>query len=386
MRASRSADTEEAKIRRILPIGVQDAAAKHWQKEGLGDAPSWVEFMELPVKDMIAIDGIGVGLMERVAQKCQNHPAYHRIWEEWQHCPDNPNGYLVVEGERISYDDIKRARRKRAVMAEFGYLVEYGEGYGESWKNMEERFKKEVSDEQIAASIKRYLDSVRNPEPQPEVERVSSPLITESTITGLSARYSKELRQQYDVASAPLNDQLQVQHLADLLAARTYHDLKARDMMVATSGNFTGTQADDYAWLRRQIADLDAQISRIQKELGITPEARAKLQGTRQAWEEISQLIADTQELRATHINHWMDGKMTLGYGVWHFPTDEFMPRCANCGGQEFIAKSPNGPMVEINFATEASRMSYAEARRFVPDNIKGAPEGVFDHASTEAA
>jgi len=388
MKVDTESDPLVSEVRKLMPIKMQDAIARHYQDNGLGDEPDWVELLSTwPVDEIIAIKGVGKLLMRRLARKCKDHPRYHRIWEEWQHSRENPYSWIEVEGERISMAEIRRYRRMRAVMAQFGFVVDYGEGFGESWRQMTKDFDEQVTDEQVAALIKTWIDESRTPDKiEVETRRSVAPLVTENTITALTQRYLKSLRQEYDVENAPLNDQLQLQHMAELMAHRTFHDQKARDLMIATSGNFGSSDlADEYSWLRKQIADLDNQIIRIQKELGITPEGRTKVQGTRQAWEEIHQLIEDTQELRAREIHHWGDGETTWGYGVWYLPTDEFMPRCAECGCKDIIAPSPNGQTMHIHFATEATRRAYSEARRFVPPDTRGAPEGVFD-ASTEKA
>jgi len=384
MKADELSSQEVAEIRTIfMPTKMQDAIVRHMMDAGLGSDPDWVEIIEeWPVEKIVGIKGIGPAMMNTFANRCQGKK-YHRIWEEWQSCRDNPKAYVSVDGRRVRMDEIKKARTMKEVMAKFGYLVDYGESYGTSYREIRERFDAEVSDKEVARAILEHYDSKRKTAQEEEQvkaeERPVAPVVTDTSISGWTARHLKKLSADYNIEDAPINDKLQVQHLAELMAARTFHDLKARDLMGLTSGNFSGELAKEYEWLRKQISDLDIQISRIQKDLSMTPDGRAKVQGARENWRVITDLVEATQELRATVFSTIMDGEMMLGVINWHFPTPEYMPRCAHCGGQKFVAKSPNGNTVDVPMATEAAMAGYAQASDFIPDDTQGAPEHIFD-------
>lgn len=190
----------------------------------------------------------------------------------------------------------------------------------------------------------------------------------------------KELERQYNeqkllAAYAPdsWNDLLNIRQLASLYVMRDH----LTQSLVSSIDNteYTGDSSRD----SRQLSSINDSIVKLEQHLEIDPATRNAKSQQATASDIIQDLVDTSAEYLADYGVVHNTGHGPVGYTVWNFPSLRYMPRCAACGAQEFVHRSPwDEKDFPFTVATAAQMDKYVYAIDFVPE---GAPLGigVFD-------
>lgn len=369
-------------VRATLPARFLNALAQ----AGL----TYEQALRMPLDDLAKLDGIGPKMLEIFAQRTS------RV-DEWLRCRANPAGFLELStGERVMYREIDRARRTRDVLFAFGYYN--GVEDEPRLEEIMERFQREVPDEAIArylinlsaadkAAAAMYQHSLEKAAEEQEFDNTFFHLGLDSTsrrrLAKLEREFLERLRKEYDVESAPVNDQEQVKHLASLMARRALHDQRARDLAarIADAAVPEGEKAkamQEYAWVQKQLNDINAAIDRIQTSLQMTPQARAAAQSATQAWQVVQDLVKASKGVVMRLARYHRSGPHVMGYTVWYHPHPDHKPYCAECGGSNIVYRGLHNDVNPLVLWTTEAEALYTRAADFKPS---GAPKGigVFD-------
>jgi len=168
--------------------------------------------------------------------------------------------------------------------------------------------------------------------------------------------YLAKLKEQFEAST--FNDEMNLLRLAELYVQRW--NLSKSTMSTLDSD---GTRAAQ---------QLDSSILALEKHLQIDPQTRAAQAAAADPaaiigeWVDQSALyMADEAVIHSTEHG-------PAGYTIWHFKTFEYMPRCASCGHQHFVFRSPwDETDYPFEVATEAQIKRYVKGRDFKPE---GAP------------
>lgn len=154
------------------------------------------------------------------------------------------------------------------------------------------------------------------------------------------------------------NDEINLERLAELYVQRW--NLSKSAMSTLDSDATRASQ------------QLDNMILALERHLQIDPQTRAE----KAAAADPAAIIGDWVDQSALYmadegVIHNTDHG-PAGYTVWHFKTPEYMPRCASCGHQHFVFRSPWDELDHsFEVATEAQLKRYVRGRDFTPE---GAP------------
>lgn len=341
-------------------------------------------------EELIKIPGVNRGLLSDYAKRSD------RI-REWQRSPVNPNGFLELDdGRRVLYRDIRRARSSPRAMSVFGFVYSGNIATSEAKAAIRE-FSKTVSDYDIALYLADLRDAIAKGEADDEIFDYSArtyvgvaPPPSQTVDQELSALVKEimdALEREYDLSNAPINDREQVKHLANLMARRVFLDRRAFSLEVTIASpdrdeDEKNAARREYEWVQKQIGALNALITPIQDKLQITPQARASLQGTTQAWQVLSDLVRESKKVRARLVSHHPtyidDNAVLMGYTLWYHPHPDHAPYCRACGSKEIVYRGLSGEEHALRLWTDEAARLYIRAKDFHPS---GAPLGigVFD-------
>lgn len=171
--------------------------------------------------------------------------------------------------------------------------------------------------------------------------------------------YHQRLNDEF--ASETFNDQRNISHLANLYALRrklTVEVNEAPDSKRAT--------------VVRELSAIEGSITAMERHLEIDPATRSQ----RSAKEETADLVSDLVDTAVQYLAEEGSVHITdhgaAGYTIWHFPSAMYMPRCVNCGCQEFVFRSPwEDKDFPFRVASKQQMDNYVAASSFVPE---GAP------------
>lgn len=166
--------------------------------------------------------------------------------------------------------------------------------------------------------------------------------------------YRAKLAQEFETQT--FNDELNLDRLAELYTQR-YNLSRTTMADLDTDGTRAAKQLDDM-------------IIALEKHLQIDPQTRAAAA----AAADPAAIIGDWVEQSALYLAdegviHDTDNG-PAGYTFWHFKTPEYMPRCAACGGQHFVFRSPwDEKDHEFTVARPDQIKRYVKGRDFKPLN-----------------
>jgi hypothetical protein len=129
----------------------------------------------------------------------------------------------------------------------------------------------------------------------------------------------------------------------------------------------------------RQLSSINDSIVKMEEHLEIDPATRSARAQKATTSDTIQELVDTAADFMADNgvIHHTDHG--SVGYTVWMIQALRYMPRCAKCGEQHFVFRSPwDENDYPFMVATEDQIANYVFASDFRP---KGAPSGigVFD-------
>jgi len=366
-------------IRRILPVRMMDAL--HEANIDFDDVP------DMTLDDLAAVKGIGPSTLEEYAENA------NRL-EEWSSHPLNKEGYIEVDGQRVPLGLIREYRKKRQVMADLGYFPDYTieDSFTKRYWEQKKRFDEEVPDEIVARYIldviaEREAKKLRAQNQEESVvvdERIEAQKQrhTQTSLERLRDDIISALASTYDFANSPVNDRMNIEHLADLMTRRAIYDTEIMGLLAKSQQNaFEPGDRDRYDWLNKAVDDIGKQIKSLEDQLQVSPKQRANLMGAMQAQDYVRELLEQTKTLRARLVSRVYESGVLLGWIMWHFP--RHLPRCSQCGSGEFVVTGPRGKTVPVYFVTQANIDGYAEASDFVPyaipEELKGDPNAPLD-------
>jgi hypothetical protein len=168
--------------------------------------------------------------------------------------------------------------------------------------------------------------------------------------------FLERLKREFDAQT--FNDEINLEYLAELYVQRW--NLSRTNM---ASPDSEGSR------VAKQVSD---SILALERHLQIDPQTRAE----QAAAADPAAIIGDWVDQSALYLAD--EGVIhdtehgPAGYTIWHFKTAEYMPKCADCGGQHFVFRSPwdeqDYPFV---VAREDQVNRYVKGRDFKPE---GAP------------